>query len=410
MSARCIKLVATLSVLLVVVFTSSCSDGTAPPPAKPTKLMLVTQPSTTAETMVPLATQPVVQVVDAAGNAIAASATITAKVISGNGAVVTSGSATTNEAGLATFAGLTLGAVSTGVGPLTLEFSASGLTSATANVELHCALRTLALGQTFSGAITSGDCARSGILYHVFRLATSQPVSGIGFTYDGPFREGLFVRGANEPSVAWGFTSPVGSPTPIHFNFRVLLPAGNHDVTVAAMDPGTTGSYTVAAVTEPEDLSCSTLAFAASPITTTQHLATGDCKNTSSGAFEDNLFVGLPAGAVLTAALSSTEFGPEIRLYNGNTGNLAAGGDRGQTSLTFTNPTGQPAAAYALVLTSATAVTGAYTLTLNVTYPAGILAGESQLNLPVMEMSRLTRAGDVSTATGKARSAAWLDR
>jgi hypothetical protein len=123
------------AVLLTGLLAAACGDGTEPPPP-PSKLVLATAPPPTAETMVPLATQPVVQTADASGRAAPTTVIITAEVVSGSGAVVAGGSAATDASGRATFSNLTLGAVNGLVGTLTLQFSAPGLAPVIAAVEL----------------------------------------------------------------------------------------------------------------------------------------------------------------------------------------------------------------------------------------------------------------------------------
>ncbi len=93
------------------------------------KLGLVTQPSTTAQSGIALATQPVVQVQDANGNAVAASGLlVTASVLSGT-ATFTNQTATTNASGTATFAGFAISALT---GSYTFNFTASGLANISA--------------------------------------------------------------------------------------------------------------------------------------------------------------------------------------------------------------------------------------------------------------------------------------
>lgn len=91
-----------------------------------TKLAMDTQPSTTATTATPFATQPAVQLQDAAGNDVAeASVTITAAKQSGSGTLGGTLTAVTDGTGVATFTDLQI----TGTGAHTLVFTGTGLTS-----------------------------------------------------------------------------------------------------------------------------------------------------------------------------------------------------------------------------------------------------------------------------------------
>jgi hypothetical protein len=105
--------------------TISVTAGTA------TQLAITTQPSSSAQSGVPFAQQPVVQLRDGAGNAVSQSGvTVTATIATGAGTLGGTLTATTNGSGVATFTDL---AISGAAGDRTLSFSASGLTSVESN-------------------------------------------------------------------------------------------------------------------------------------------------------------------------------------------------------------------------------------------------------------------------------------
>ena len=90
------------------------------------KLGITTAPSSSAQSGVAFAQQPVIQVQDAQGNPVSQNATvITATFASGTGSL-TNPTATTNAIGTATFAGLAITGLA---GNYTLSFGATGLTS-----------------------------------------------------------------------------------------------------------------------------------------------------------------------------------------------------------------------------------------------------------------------------------------
>src|SRR5207249_765018 len=94
-----------------------------------TQLTLTTQPSTTAQSGVAFAQQPVVQLRDGAGNAVSQSGvTVTAAIATGGGTLGGTLTATTTSGGTASFTNLS---VTGTVGDRTLSFSATGLTVAT---------------------------------------------------------------------------------------------------------------------------------------------------------------------------------------------------------------------------------------------------------------------------------------
>ncbi len=100
-----------------------------------TKLGFTTAPPATAANDAPFSPQPVLQVQDAGGNAVAqAGVTVTASIQAGpTGILGGTTTATTNSSGVATFTDLEIVGAT---GDYTLAFSATGLTAATATITL----------------------------------------------------------------------------------------------------------------------------------------------------------------------------------------------------------------------------------------------------------------------------------
>ncbi len=389
MSARGSTLVSTGALFLVLVVTSSCGDSTTPP--KPTTLTFVTDLPPTAETMVPLTSQPVLQTVDASGHAMGGSTTITVTVIGATGVVAANGTATTNSTGLASFSGLTLGAIHGAVGPVTLQFAAPGLQPITATVDLHCALLPLSIGQMVSRSLTDGDCTfHNGVYNNMFALTTTQAVTAFKITASGAFPGSVQVRGPSEPQFFWGYGARPGTNS---LSYRMLLPAGRNLIAVSSQDQ--LGVYSLTTEATSEDLTCENpTAFVASPITTVQKLVTGDCVENSF--LEDGVVFGLPPNATINATMSSSAFEPQMKVINGLTQALVTSSTApASTSVTFTN-TAQ-ATPFFLVLTSSIAgVSGAYNLSLNITYPPSA-AEPATLSAPSVDARILS-----------ARRGAWL--
>src|SRR5213076_2861714 len=124
-----------------------------------TQLTLTTQPSTTAQSGVAFAQQPVVQLRDGAGNAVSQSGvTVTAVIATGGGTLGGTLPAVTNGSGVATFTNLSISGTA---GDRTLSFSATGLTPAV------------------SGTITVGAGAATQVTLTTEPSATAQ--SGVAF-------------------------------------------------------------------------------------------------------------------------------------------------------------------------------------------------------------------------------------
>ena len=127
-------------------------------PGPATRLGITTQPSAEAQSGVAFGTQPVVQLLDGAGNAVPQSArTVTAAIASGPAGATLSGTANvnTNSSGAAAFAGLAINGSS---GTYTLQFTSSGLVSINSgNITLGAgAPTTIAANSTTSQAGTVG--------------------------------------------------------------------------------------------------------------------------------------------------------------------------------------------------------------------------------------------------------------
>src|SRR5207244_1551408 len=94
-----------------------------------TQLSITTEPSATAQSGVPFAQQPVLQLRDGVGNAVSqAGVTVTAAIASGGGTLGGTLTATTNTSGVASFTNL---GITGTAGDRTLSFAATGLTGAT---------------------------------------------------------------------------------------------------------------------------------------------------------------------------------------------------------------------------------------------------------------------------------------
>jgi len=238
------------SVVLLALLSASCgSDSVAPPPPpSATKLVLLAPPSAAAETMSPLGTQPILQATDASGTAVPTTATVTAEVVSGSGAVMAGGSVTTDANGRAAFSNLTLGGVWGQVGRVVLRFTSPGLEPAQSDVDLRCAaVRPLAIGQTLNGTLTSGDCTfwsaavRNASFTNIFEITASQPLTAVQLTTN----LALVVKGPNELDHFSGWADPSAD----RISFKALLSRGPNRVAVTAIvlgDPlGAGGTITM---------------------------------------------------------------------------------------------------------------------------------------------------------------------
>jgi hypothetical protein len=137
---------------------SGATSGTVNVTVGPASQLSVTiQPSSSAMNGAPFAQQPVIQLRDVGGNAVSRSGVaVTAAIASGGGTLGGTATATTNAAGVATFADLSITGL---VGSKTLGFSAPNLSGAT----------------SAAIALTAGPATQLGIIVQ----PSSQELSGI---------------------------------------------------------------------------------------------------------------------------------------------------------------------------------------------------------------------------------------
>jgi len=224
----------------------------------------VTPPPAGAQSGIPLSTQPVVRVVDVAGNPVSlANATVAAATVGGT-ATVTFGSATTDGSGVAGFVVLTVSGL---VGSHTLRFTSGSLAA------LDAAPLALAAGPAASIVLTVQPpaTAQSGIAF------TADPVAHVADAAGNPI-----VTTAAFATVAGGgvnvtngatTTDGVGNATFAGLTlegpadlYRLQFSAGGHTVTAASLTSLTAGapaSLTVA--TEPATTAVNGVALATQP-------------------------------------------------------------------------------------------------------------------------------------------------
>src|SRR5207248_2359361 len=121
------------------------------------QLTVTTEPSSTAQSGVPFAQQPVIQVRDVSGNPVNQSGvTVTAAIATGGGTLGGTLTATTTGTGVATFTNL---AITGTAGDRTLSFSATGLTG------VNSATVTLTAGTATQLTVTTepSSTAQSGV-------------------------------------------------------------------------------------------------------------------------------------------------------------------------------------------------------------------------------------------------------
>ena len=238
-------------------------------PGAATQLTITTQPSASAASGVAFAQQPVLQLRDAAGNAVSvAGYTVTAVIATGGGTLNGATSVVTNASGVATFAGLSLTGT---IGNRTLSFSAASLTGTTSGtITLTPGAATqLAITTQPSAAATSGVAfAQQPIIQLVD--AAGNAVSQVGtvvtatIATGGGALGGTLTASTNASGVATFFnltiTGTAGDRT-LNFSAPAVAGATSGTITVTAG-----GASQLTITTQPSAAAASSVVFAQQPV------------------------------------------------------------------------------------------------------------------------------------------------
>jgi len=245
--------------------TGVTSSAVALGAGTPAKLRILTSPSATAQSGVPLATQPVLQVDDAAGNPVAQSGvSIAAGIATGGGTLGGTTPLSSDGAGQVAFTDLMITGT---VGSRTLAFTATGLTTATSGTIV------LSAGAAASLAINAGDnqsaTAGSPVAINPQVLVTdasSNPVAGVSVTFavasgGGSAAAVVLTNAAGLASVTWTLGPTAGTNT---LDASASLTGGPATVTFTATGlAGSAGQLAIS--TQPSASAQSGVAFAQQP-------------------------------------------------------------------------------------------------------------------------------------------------
>jgi large repetitive protein len=164
-----------------------------------TQLSLTTQPSTTAASGTAFAQQPVIQLQDAQGNAVAqAGVVVTASIASGEQTLGGTATATTDANGVATFTDLSITGT---IGVRTLDFTATGLTTVTSgNIDITAGEAAQLVSMSVDDAFIKLDGSTSVSV--TVLDANDNPVEGVevSFTSDETDRATVSVSATTDES------------------------------------------------------------------------------------------------------------------------------------------------------------------------------------------------------------------
>jgi adhesin/invasin len=253
----------------VPFLTGVTSSTIALTPGAATQMTITTQPSASAASGVAFAQQPVIQLKDAAGNAVSVAGTVvTAAIATGGGALGGTVTASTNASGVATFFNL---AITGTAGDRTLNFSSGALIGATSS-----AVTVTASGSPQLALTTQPSAApASGIVFAQqpvvqLRDALGNAVNQAGVVVTAAIASGAGTLGGtltattNASGVAI-FTNLMITGT-IGNQALVFSAAGYTSVTssIVALGAGTATQVTIN--TQPSATAASGVAFALQPV------------------------------------------------------------------------------------------------------------------------------------------------
>ena len=215
-------------------YASATSSSITLTAGDPAGLEITTQPSSFAQSGVPLDPQPVIHLEDQSGNAVSQSGVlVTASLASGSGTLVGE-TATTNGSGVATFSDLT---ITGSVGAKTLRFSATGLsatTSGTITLQAGGAFQIAAhSAQTQSAPVNTAVSVPPSV---IVRDEFGNPVSNVAVTFT------VTAGGGSISPASPAVVSTNASGVATLISWTLGTQAGSNNNTVTAAAAGLSGS------------------------------------------------------------------------------------------------------------------------------------------------------------------------
>ena len=233
------------------------SNGAGPA----SQLVLTTPPPASATSGQPLSPQPVLQLRDAFGNAVGqAGVSITVSVASGSATLSGSTTASTNSAGVASFATLTLGG---SAGSSTLAFSAPGLTSAISGPISLAPPAPASLVIVTQPSAT----AQNGVAFAVQPAVRLRDGSGADLNTAGVTVTASLASGPAGGTLTGGtVVQTSGSGIATFSNLAIVGPAGSYTLrfTSSGLNPATSSAIAVT-IGPPTQLAITTQPPASSP-------------------------------------------------------------------------------------------------------------------------------------------------
>ena len=301
--------------------TPATSTGVTIGAGAATKLVIVQQPSSTAQNAVAFAQQPKVQVQDAAGNPVAGVRAVAVAINSGGGTLGGTTPVNTDATGLATFTGLSITGT---VGARTLQFTSAGLTNAVSGtVTMSAGAATQIALNAGNGQTATVNTPVATAPSAVVRDVSGNPVQGVSVVFAVASGGGGVIPAAAVTTNAAGMAAltswtlgTVAGP-----NTVTASAAGLTGSPVTFSATGTPGVATQVVIqTQPSGAAQSGVALVAQPVVRLADMFGNTVPTT---------------GTLVTAALASG-----TGALGGTLGVTTASGIATYTDLAITGPTG----------------------------------------------------------------------
>src|SRR5439155_813885 len=335
-------------------FVSAASGPVNVTAGAATQLTLTTQPSSTAQSGVPFAQQPVVQLRDGAGNPVSqAGVTVTAAIATGGGTLSGTLTAATNGSGVASFTNL---AITGTTGDRTLSFSATALTPAVSG--------TIALGAGAATQLTvttqPSSTAQSGVAFAQQPVVQLRDGGGNARTEAGRAVTAAIAAGGGTLGGTINATTTAGGTAGFtHVSIRGTAGARTLSFSATGLTPAVSGTITVGAgaatqltlTTQPSTTVQSGVAFAQQPVV---QLRDGDGNAVDQAGVTGTAAIAT-GGGTLGGTVTAATNGSGVASFT----DLAISGATGDRTLSFsaTGLTGVNSTAITITAGAATQLT-----------------------------------------------------
>jgi len=226
----------------------------------------------------------------------------------------------------------------------------------------------LAFNDTIPGALAASDCKFSGFFTDFYDVSVATGPQGLELTMaSGAFDTWLELY--RRTGAFLGYDDDIDSSN-TNSQLTAILGPGQYLLAPSSYQPLITGSYTMAALTQPVGLTGCKFAWVTRGVAISDSVTAADCVDSTSGVYyADVVAIYLTAGTTLIASNQSTAFDAALFLHNAAGTSVASNNDSANAGTTTNAYLVYPVTASGPYLlyagTNTTSSTGAYTLSIS---------------------------------------------